>query len=100
MPKKSTKRKKGKTSGIGSLISDAAKEGSLLIGSNTVFKSLKKGRIKSVIAAKNLPESRKAELDQHASVSGISVESYEGDSSKLGEACGKPFNVLVVGIKK
>jgi len=102
MPKKKTKRKRmqGKGTGIGNDINEAVKNDKLLIGSNMVFRNVKKGRLQSLIFASNLPEASRKELDNQASISGIERRDFEGDSAKLGEACGKPFNILLIGIKK
>ncbi len=102
MPKKKTRRKKAREAGSGveNEIKEATKEKRLLIGSNSVLRSLKRGELQTVICASNLPAARKKELDSHASASGIDVREFGGDSAKLGEACGKPFNILLIGVKK
>lgn len=104
MPKKKTKKRRsmaGKAaSDIGSKINKAAKGGNLLMGSNSVFRGMKKRDLETVICASNLPEPSRKDMNHYASVSGIEVREFGGDSSKLGETCGKPFNILLVGIKK
>ena len=35
-----------------------------------------------------------------ANVSGISAQEFPGNSLELGELCGKPFGVLLLGIRK
>ena len=100
MPKKKANAKGRKETEIGKDISDAAKSGSLLIGSNSVFRELKKGNSQTVICASNLPASRMKELNHYRSVSGVQIKEFGGDSAKLGEACGKPFNILLICIKK
>lgn len=102
MPKKKSKRRRAQAAGtgIGNEIKEAMKGNRLLIGSNCVLRDIKKGNIQSLILSTNLPAARKKELNSQASVAGIEVKEYEGDSAKLGEACGKPFNILLIGIKK
>ncbi len=92
-----------KGAGMGNEIKEAVKSGKILMGSNVVMRSLKSGHVKSIIYASNIPELTKTEMDHYASLSGdkeFNIREYEGDSAKLGEACGKPFMVLLIGIKK
>ena len=102
MPKKKSKRRKAQAqgTGIGNDIKNAIKSGKLLIGCNSVFKGIKKGGLESLIYASNLPEARKSDLGSQAKVAGIETREFGGDSANLGEACGKPFNILIVGIRK
>ena len=101
MPKKKARRKRKEgEAGIETEISGALKEDKLLIGSRSVFRALKKGGLEAVIRASNLPEGRKKDLEHYMSVSGIGIREFRGNSAKLGETCGKPFNILLVGIKK
>jgi ribosomal protein L30E len=102
MPKKKTKRRKAMAmqKGVGNDIKDAIKEDRLLIGSNSVFREMKKGRLQSVICSSNLPTPCKKDLNHYSSVTGIKIEEFGENSAKLGETCGKPFNILLIGIKK
>ena len=81
-------------------IKDAIKAKKLMMGKRTVMRGLKGGTVDSVICASNCPEGMKKDLEHYASVSKITVKGFEGTSAKLGEVCGKPFNVLIVGIRK
>jgi large subunit ribosomal protein L30e len=102
MPKKKSKRKRAQArgTGIGNDIKEAMKGGKLLIGSNIVQKNLKKGAIRSLILASNFPDRNRKDMGDQASVSGTEMKEFNGDSAQLGEACGKPFNVLIIGITK
>ena len=102
MPKKKTRKKKAKesASGVGNDIKEAMKEKKLLIGSNSVIRAMKKGGLQVVICASNLPAERKKELEKHASALDIVIKDFGNNSANLGEACGKPFNILLIGIKK
>ena len=81
-------------------IKDAVKAKKLVIGSRTVIKGVKGGSLKSVVCASNCPEGTEKDLNHYATLSKIEVKKFTGDSSRLGELCGKPFNVLMVGIQK
>lgn len=81
-------------------IKDAIKSGKIVIGTRTAIKCLKKGSLSLVIYASNCPEAARKDLDHYASVSKTEISGFEGNSVKLGEICGKPFNVLLIGVKK
>ncbi len=81
-------------------IRDAIKEGKMVIGTRTVMKGAKRGSVSSIIYASNCPENTKKDLQYYASGEFISVKEFKGSSFQLGELCGKPFNVLLIGIKK
>lgn len=102
MPKKKSKRKRAQAQGTGiaNEIKEAMKGGKLLIGSNIVQRNLKTGIVQSLIFASNLPDKNRKDFGTEASVSGIELKEFEGNSAQLGEACGKPFNVLIIGITK
>jgi ribosomal protein L30E len=78
-------------------IKEAHDAGKLLIGSRSVEKAMRSGKVKAVIYASNCPESVR-KMTSSAGKAGSSE--FSGDSVRLGETCGKPFTVLVVGIKK
>jgi len=79
---------------------DAIKAGKLVMGKRTVMRGLKNGTLSSVVCASNCPEGTRKDMEHYASVSGVTVKGFDGNSVKLGETCGKPFNVLMVGIRK
>ncbi len=81
-------------------IKNAIKSNKLIIGTRTVFKCLKRGSIETVIYASNCPDSSKEDLNRYVKASNIKISEFKGDSVKLGEFCGKPFNILLIGIKK
>ena len=80
-------------------IKKALDDKKLIIGTKTVMKGTKKGDIKNVFYASNCPEEIVKDLNHYANTSKLSVEEFKGDSVKLGQTCGKPFSVLLVGIK-
>lgn len=81
-------------------IKEALKEKKIVIGGRTVMKGVKRGHITSLIYASNCPESMMKDLQYYSQNSFVAIKEFGGNSLQLGEACGKPFNVLVVGIKK
>lgn len=100
MPKKSMKsRRKAVLTGIEKDIKEALKEKKLVIGTRVVFKELKRGRIKKIVYASNCPAESMKDLEQYGK-SGAGLGVFKGDSIMLGEACGKPFKALMIGIKK
>lgn len=81
-------------------IKGALKSGKLLIGRKSVARGLKNSSLSAVVLASNCPEALRKDMEHYASVSGVPVKMFGGDSVKLGEACGKPFNVLMAGTSK
>jgi large subunit ribosomal protein L30e len=81
-------------------ITDAIKESKLLMGRRSVFRSMSNRELNLIIRASNCPDDVKRDLDRYSEISGIRLEDFKGNSSQLGEMCGKPFSILVVGIRK
>ncbi|MBI2676282.1 MAG: ribosomal L7Ae/L30e/S12e/Gadd45 family protein [Candidatus Aenigmarchaeota archaeon] len=82
------------------VIKEAIKAEKLMIGKNRTFKAFANGSLKSVICASNCPLTIFKDLNNCASISSVAVARFSGDSLRLGEACGKPFNIAIVGIGK
>ena len=80
-------------------ISLALKEKRILIGSRRVMRDVKNGKVSSVFFANNAPSNVRKDLEYYANVSKIEVKEFGGNSVQLGEFCGKPFKILLVGIK-
>ncbi len=81
-------------------ITEAQKAKKLLIGTRTVSRALKQGALVRVAAAKNCPSHLRRDLQHTARVGSVELVEFPGDSLLLGEACGKPFGVVLVGFKK
>ncbi len=80
-------------------IKDAMNEKRVVIGTRAVMKGLKRGHVGKVVYASNIPETTRQDLG-HYSKLGIEAEEFPGDSLKLSQTCGKPFKILLIGIKK
>jgi large subunit ribosomal protein L30e len=81
-------------------IKKAISEGKAVLGKNEVRRGLKAGGLKSVLCASNCPLDWLKDLEYYAGLSKVELEKLADDSAKLGQVCGKPFNVTVIGIKK
>ena len=81
-------------------IKSAVKSKNLIMGSRTVLKNLKNDNLSTVVYASNCPDEMLKDLNYYSKISGIKFEKFEGNSVQLGEICGKPFKILVVGIRK
>ena len=82
------------------IIKEALKEQMLVLGSRQVESMAKKSELKMVIYASNSPENTKRDLNYYNKHFGIEIKMFNGNSRQLGEFCGKPFNVVTLGIKK
>lgn len=83
---------------IAKMVKDAHDSGRLLIGSRSVARGLKSGKVTHVVLASNCPEGCRKNIAA-AGGSKAEVIDFRSDSVRLGETCGKPFTVLMVGIK-
>jgi large subunit ribosomal protein L30e len=81
-------------------IKNAMKSGKLLVGSKSVLKGIKRDDVKYVIYANNCKEDIVDMLKFYNKNFGIEIKKFNGNSRRLGEICGKPFNIMVLGIKK
>ena len=83
-------------------IKQALKEGKLLMGRTEVVRAMKRGSLVSVFCPSNCPPDLLRELEHGAALSKgkLEVQKFTGNSARLGQSCGKPFNITVLGIKK
>jgi ribosomal protein L30E len=81
-------------------VRDAIKEDRAVLGTKSVIRGIKTGKVVKVIHASNAPGSTIKDLNHYTSASGLAVQGFEGNSHQLGETCGKPFSVILVGIRK
>jgi len=81
-------------------IKKALEEKNLVIGKKTVIKGIKGENINKVFYASNCPKEFIKDLKHYSEAVKLKVEEFKEDSSKLGQTCGKPFPVLIVGVKK
>ena len=52
------------------------------------------------IIISNCPKEQVKDLKHYSEAAKLKIAKFEGDSAKLGQTCGKPFSILMVGIKK
>jgi large subunit ribosomal protein L30e len=81
-------------------ITEAMKEKKLVIGTNNVIKIIKRDDVKCVICSANCTEDVMNDLNYYSKNFGVEIKKFKGNSRQLGEICGKPFNVMLLGIRK
>ena len=81
-------------------IKNAIKEKKLVIGLNSVRRGTKSGLLKTIYSSSNCPEPLIKDIDHYAKLSNIGFEKFNGTSVQLGEICGKPFNILLIAVRK
>ncbi|MBI4019992.1 MAG: ribosomal L7Ae/L30e/S12e/Gadd45 family protein [Candidatus Aenigmarchaeota archaeon] len=81
-------------------IQDAVKSGSVVMGTRNVIKAVKAGGVGRIVHASNVPDITLRELRHYSSIASIEVSGFDGTSIKLGEVCGKPFGILVIGVAR
>ena len=77
----------------------AVDTGTVTLGSDKSVQSLKLGKGKLVIIAKNCPEELRDDIMNYSKLSEVPIYTYEGSSVELGSVCGKPFTVATLIIK-
>ena len=70
--------------------------GKVTIGSEVSIKMLKSGKLRAVIMSSNCPTERMTEIKKLAG--NMRLYKYPGTSLELGEVCGRPFPVSVIGV--
>ena len=80
-------------------IKTALSNNKVLIGTRTVMKELKTGKLNSVIISNNCPERIKKDLYHYNGIIKIEIKEFSGSGNDLGVLCGKPFGISVLGIK-
>jgi large subunit ribosomal protein L30e len=82
------------------IIKTRTKENRVILGYNTVMKSIKNGNPELIVVANNLPDDRRKIIEHNAKIAKIELKEYSNDSVNLGLVCGKPFIVSVLAIKR
>ncbi len=96
--KRGVKKERKITADTTKIIKDAVKKGRVVFGTNAVMRGVKRGTLECVVYANNCPTGSIADLLHNAKIAGIEIRAFNGNSVALGELCGKPFSVLMVGI--
>ncbi len=76
----------------------ATTTGKVIFGADKTIKSVKIGKAKIAVISSSCSEEVKEDIQHYASLSEIPVHAYDGDSSDLGIACGKPFLVSAMAV--
>jgi large subunit ribosomal protein L30e len=81
-------------------VKDAMKEMKLVIGTRMVMRGIKSEAMKYVICPENCSQEVRSDLDYYSRNFGLEIKKFTGNSRQLGEICGKPFNIMLLGVKK
>lgn len=81
-------------------IKDALKEGKVVTGRNEVVRGLKNGSLQKVFFTENCSAEFTRELEYYGRLSKAPIEKFGGSSASLGQMCGKPFRIVMLGIEK
>ena len=74
----------------------AVDTGDVILGSEKSIQSLKLGKGKLVVVARNSPKDIIEDVEYYANLSNIPFIVYDGTSVDLGSVCGKPFTVATL----
>ncbi len=78
----------------------AIKNNKIVIGRQLVIHSLQNNSIVKVFISNNAPKTVKDTVGYYASLNGVPVEVFEGNSYDIGVICKKPFMVSSLAVKK
>ena len=84
---------------INKAIATTVKTGKVLFGANNAMKSVKTGRAKLILLAANCPKHIREDIEYYSKLSAIPVIIYNGTSTDLGAACGRPFIVSTLTVR-
>jgi len=72
----------------------------LIIGTDRVLKSVKKGEAAKVILASNAPAELKTELLRYQTIAKtFEIESSDLTNDELGTLCKKPFSIAAIAVR-
>jgi large subunit ribosomal protein L30e len=77
-------------------IAQAVATGKVLIGTKRSMKAIKRGQAKMVVVASNCAKDTLEDIKHYSKLANLPVHFFDGDSTALGLACGKPFSVGVL----
>ncbi|XP_014244080.1 60S ribosomal protein L30 [Cimex lectularius] len=92
------KKQKKALESINSRLALVMKSGKFVLGFKQTLKTLRQGKARLIIIAKNTPSLRRSEIEYYAMLSKTGVHHYSGNNTELGTACGKYFRVCTLSI--
>ena len=79
-------------------IRQAVDTGKVILGTDKSLRVIKLGQAKLVIVTSNCPSGVLTDIKRYSGLANTPVHIFEGDSAKLGVACGKTFLVSVLTV--
>ncbi|KAK9504113.1 hypothetical protein O3M35_010523 [Rhynocoris fuscipes] len=92
------KKQKKALESINSRLALVMKSGKYVLGFKQTLKTLRQGKARLIIIAKNTPSLRRSEIEYYAMLAKTGVHHYSGNNTELGTACGKYFRVCTLSI--
>ena len=80
-------------------IRNAVKQKRVVMGSKSVIRGIRNRSFSGVFFADNCPVGTRNDISRYAQMTGTEITPFGGNSAQLGQVCGKPFNILLIGIK-
>ncbi len=74
-------------------VAQAVSTGKVIMGTDKSLKALKRGQAKLAIVSSNCARETLEDVKHYTKLSGVQLHVFDGDSTSLGLACGKPFSV-------
>ena len=81
-------------------IKQALKDKKTVIGTNSVIKNLKLGKLVRVYVTLNCPNTVKEDIERYSDLAKTEIVKLKISNDSLGTLCKKPFSVSLLGIMK
>lgn len=79
-------------------VAQAVATGKVIVGTDKSLKALKQGQAKLVIVSSNCARDKLEDVKYYSKLSNVQLHVFNGDSTSLGLACGKPFSVDMLAV--
>lgn len=79
-------------------VRNAVDTDNVILGTKETLSAVLNGKVKFVVVASNCDAESRDDLKKYTELSGVELHEFDGTSIDLGEVCGKPFVVSMLGI--
>ena len=79
-------------------VAQAVATGKVIMGTDKSLKALKRSQAKLVIVSSNCARDTLDDATYYAKLANVELRVFDGDSTSLGLACGKPFFVDMLAV--
>jgi len=85
---------------VNKAIATVVRTGKVSFGVESALQNAKTGKAKLIVISANCPQATRQDIEYYCKLSNIPLVNYDGSSSDLAAACGKPFAVSALSIRE